>query len=153
MSAPLADILTARAPLTLASVPTGFLPWLAADLARAAYGAGHNRRLVIIAADEAAMRALTDTIPSFAPEVEVLGFPAWDCLPYDRASPLATPGPTPFSASASANNGLRISGRFLAHPSAKPIACLHGRFTTRGDFAQRAFRAWSRQQWTTSIGR
>ena len=87
MSIPLDHILDAKAPLTLASVPTGFLPWLAADLARAAYGAGHNHRLVIIAADEAAMRALTDTIPSFAPEVEVLGFPAWDCLPYDRASP------------------------------------------------------------------
>ncbi len=87
MTAPLQTILSAQAPLTLASVPTGFLPWLAADLARAAYGAGKNRRLVIIAADEAAMRALTDTIPAFAPKLEVLGFPAWDCLPYDRASP------------------------------------------------------------------
>src|SRR6185436_489601 len=35
----------------------------------------------------AAMRALADTVPLFAPEVEVLTFPAWDCLPYDRASP------------------------------------------------------------------
>ena len=87
MNEPLDRILKATAPLTLAAVPTGFLPWLTADLARAAYGVGSNRRLVIIAADEAAMRALTDTIPSFAPEVEVLGFPAWDCLPYDRASP------------------------------------------------------------------
>ena len=87
MTAPLALILNAKTPLTLASVPTGFLPWLAADLARAAFGNGSSRRLVIVAADEAAMRALTDTIPSFAPEVEVLGFPAWDCLPYDRASP------------------------------------------------------------------
>ncbi|MEO6580462.1 MAG: CarD family transcriptional regulator, partial [Sphingomicrobium sp.] len=87
MSEPLARILGAARPLTLASVPTGFLPWLAGDLARAAYGAGKHRRLVMIAADEAAMRALTDTVGSFAPEVEVLGFPAWDCLPYDRASP------------------------------------------------------------------
>ena len=87
MTEPLARILMATAPLTLASVPTGFLPWLAADLARAAFGTGTSRRLVIVAADEAAMRALTDTIPAFAPEVEVLGFPAWDCLPYDRASP------------------------------------------------------------------
>ena len=42
---------------------------------------------MVIAADEAAMRALQDTVPVFAPEVEVLTFPAWDCLPYDRASP------------------------------------------------------------------
>ncbi|MFL6779041.1 MAG: transcription-repair coupling factor [Sphingomicrobium sp.] len=74
-------------PLTLAGVPAGFLPWLAADLARAAYGTGQGGRAMIIAADEAAMRALQDTVPVFAPEVEVLGFPAWDCLPYDRASP------------------------------------------------------------------
>ena len=42
---------------------------------------------MVIAADEAAMRALQDTVPVFAPEVEVLAFPAWDCLLYDRASP------------------------------------------------------------------
>jgi transcription-repair coupling factor (superfamily II helicase) len=80
-------ILKADTPLTLAGVPAGFLPWLAADLARAAHGTSQGGRAVIIAADEAAMRALQDTVPVFAPEVEVLGFPAWDCLPYDRASP------------------------------------------------------------------
>ncbi|HKX91318.1 MAG TPA: transcription-repair coupling factor [Sphingomicrobium sp.] len=73
--------------MTLAGVPAGFLPWLAADLARAAHGSRKGARAVIVAADEAAMRALADTVPSFAPEVEVLTFPAWDCLPYDRASP------------------------------------------------------------------
>src|SRR5918997_496174 len=61
------------------------LRWLAADLARAAHGKG--ARAVVIAADEAAMRALADTVPLFAPEVEVITLPAWDCLPYDRASP------------------------------------------------------------------
>ena len=33
------------------------------------------------------MRALADTAPLFAPEIEVLALPGWDCLPYDRASP------------------------------------------------------------------
>ena len=80
-------ILKAQQPLTLAGVPTGFLPWLAADLARAAHGRGKNGRAVLIAADEAAMRAIADTVPVFAPEVQVLTFPGWDCLPYDRASP------------------------------------------------------------------
>jgi len=87
MSEALSHILKADSPLTLAGVPTGFLPWLAADLARAAHGTGQGGRAVIIAADEAAMRALQDTVPVFAPEVEVLTFPAWDCLPYDRVSP------------------------------------------------------------------
>ena len=85
MSEALQRVLNATQPLTLAGVPTGFLPWLAADLARAAHGNGS--RAVLIAADETAMRALADTVPLFAPEIEVLTLPAWDCLAYDRASP------------------------------------------------------------------
>jgi transcription-repair coupling factor (superfamily II helicase) len=77
----------ASEPLTLAGVPSGFLPWLAADLARAANGSEGSHRAIVIAADEAAMRALAETVPLFAPEVEVLTLPGWDCLPYDRASP------------------------------------------------------------------
>jgi transcription-repair coupling factor (superfamily II helicase) len=68
--------------MTLAGAPAGFLPWLAADLARAGKG-----RAVFIAPDEAAMRALADAATYFAPELDVLTFPAWDCLPYDRSSP------------------------------------------------------------------
>src|SRR5262245_45462725 len=79
--------LRASEPLTLAGVPSGFLPWLAADLARAAHGTSKGGRAVIIASDEAAMRALAETVPLFAPEMEVLTFSAWDCLPYDRTSP------------------------------------------------------------------
>jgi transcription-repair coupling factor (superfamily II helicase) len=75
-------ILSANAPITLAGAPQGFLPWLAADLARAARG-----RAVFIAPDEAAMRHIADAAAYFAPELEVLSFPAWDCLPYDRSSP------------------------------------------------------------------
>ena len=51
------------------------------------HGTGKGGRAIIVAADEAAMRAIADTVPVFAPEVGVLTFPAWDCLPYDRASP------------------------------------------------------------------
>jgi transcription-repair coupling factor (superfamily II helicase) len=87
MSEPLQRVLHAESPLTLAGVPTGFLPWLAADLARAAYRSSNGGRAVAIVADEAAMRALAETVPLFAPEVEVLTLPGWDCLPYDRASP------------------------------------------------------------------
>jgi len=78
----LTQILSARQPLTLAGVPGGFLPSLLADLARAA-----PARAVFVASDEQAMRAIAATAPYFAPELEVVQFPAWDCLPYDRASP------------------------------------------------------------------
>ncbi|MFX7910637.1 hypothetical protein ABTK30_20330, partial [Acinetobacter baumannii] len=57
-------------------------PWLLADLARAA-----PARAVFIAADEAEMRGIAQTAAYFAPEIEVVTYPAWDCLPYDRASP------------------------------------------------------------------
>jgi transcription-repair coupling factor (superfamily II helicase) len=87
MTEPLQRVLRADHPLTLAGVPTGFLPWLAADLARAAHGTAKGARAVAIVADEAAMRAVAETVPLFAPEVEVLTLPGWDCLPYDRASP------------------------------------------------------------------
>ncbi len=75
-------ILSATKPTSLAGAPVGFVPWLAADLARAAKG-----RAVFIAPDEAAMRHIVDAAHYFAPELETLSYPAWDCLPYDRASP------------------------------------------------------------------
>ncbi|MFM5955482.1 MAG: transcription-repair coupling factor [Novosphingobium sp.] len=75
-------ILSATAPLTLASLPRGAQPLVLADLARAAKG-----QAVFIAPDEAAMQAIADSAGYFAPELEVIAFPAWDCLPYDRASP------------------------------------------------------------------
>lgn len=78
----LKTILSATTPITLSGVPAGFEPWLLADLARAA-----PTRAVFIAPDEAAMRAVAATAQVFAPELEILAFPAWDCLPYDRASP------------------------------------------------------------------
>jgi len=75
-------ILKAAKPTTLAGVPAGFLPWLMADLARASKG-----RAVYVAPDEQAMRAVAEAANYFAPELAVLSYPAWDCLPYDRSSP------------------------------------------------------------------
>jgi transcription-repair coupling factor (superfamily II helicase) len=75
-------ILTAKTPVTLSSIARGAQPLVLADLARAAKG-----RAVFIAPDEAAMRAIADSAAFFAPDLEVIDFPAWDCLPFDRASP------------------------------------------------------------------
>jgi len=72
----------ATEPLTLAGCPAGFQPWLMADLARATKG-----RAVFVAPDEAAARAVIDAAGYFAPELQTIFFPAWDTLPYDRASP------------------------------------------------------------------
>ncbi|TNE33195.1 MAG: transcription-repair coupling factor [Alphaproteobacteria bacterium] len=78
----LSRILSAKAPLTLSSVARGAQPLVMSDLARATKG-----RAVFVAPDEAAMRSVAEAAGFFAPELEVIEFPAWDCLPYDRASP------------------------------------------------------------------
>ncbi|XUU60386.1 transcription-repair coupling factor [Erythrobacter sp. HA6-11] len=78
----LSRILAADAPLTLSSLARGAQPLVLADLARAS-----KSRAVFIAPDEAAMRSIAEAAQFFAPELEVIEFPAWDCLPYDRASP------------------------------------------------------------------
>ena len=40
-----------------------------------------------IAMDDIRAQTLIDLLSFFAPEIEVIYFPAWDCLPYDRVSP------------------------------------------------------------------
>ncbi|MHA4835675.1 transcription-repair coupling factor [Sphingopyxis sp. MSC1_008] len=86
MTMPAADIFaaigSASMPLTLARAADGFLPLLLADLARAS-----DKRLVYVATDDTAMQAIADAAPFFAPDLIVHRFPAWDCLPYDRAGP------------------------------------------------------------------
>ncbi len=77
-----AAIGSASAPLTLARAADGFLPLLLADLARAS-----DKRLVYVATDDSAMQAIADAAPFFAPDLIIHRFPAWDCLPYDRAGP------------------------------------------------------------------
>lgn len=43
--------------------------------------------LVYIAANDAEMEVIQKQVQFFAPDFEILNFYAWDCLPYDRASP------------------------------------------------------------------
>jgi transcription-repair coupling factor (superfamily II helicase) len=40
-----------------------------------------------IARDDTRLAGLAEAIAFFGPEVEIVQFPAWDCLPYDRVSP------------------------------------------------------------------
>ncbi len=53
-----------------------------------AIDASRNHGIVAhIAMDEERTVTLSELIGFFAPDVEVVVFPAWDCLPYDRISP------------------------------------------------------------------
>ena len=46
-----------------------------------------ERRWLHVARDDAQAARMVNSLRFFAPEVEALVFPAWDCLPYDRVSP------------------------------------------------------------------
>ena len=47
----------------------------------------HQGPVLHVARDDARMARLSEALRFFAPQAEVLRFPAWDCLPYDRVSP------------------------------------------------------------------
>src|SRR6201982_2405134 len=84
-----AERLKAGRPFTLAGVPDGAEGLVVPDLARA-IAADKNPpaiSLAVVCRDGARMAGLARAIAFFAPDVEVLEFPAWDCLPYDRVSP------------------------------------------------------------------
>jgi transcription-repair coupling factor (superfamily II helicase) len=79
-------------PLTLAGIADGAEGLVIADLARAV-AAGASAPAIsaaVICRDGPRMAMLSRALGFFAPDIEVLEFPAWDCLPYDRVSPHAT---------------------------------------------------------------
>ena len=43
--------------------------------------------VVFVALDDLRAAFMADALSFFAPQIEVISFPAWDCLPYDRISP------------------------------------------------------------------
>ena len=86
-----AQILLPGKPLTLAGVAEGAQGLVVADLARAvaARADAPAISLLVVCRDGPRMAALARAVGFFAPDVVVLEFPAWDCLPYDRVSPHA----------------------------------------------------------------
>jgi transcription-repair coupling factor (superfamily II helicase) len=83
--APLRPLLGRPGRTTLSGVPEGLDAMLIPGIARSA-----ERRVVVhVAVDDQRAATLAGQVAYFAPELEVLRFPAWDCLPYDRVSPVA----------------------------------------------------------------
>ncbi|MDZ4735512.1 MAG: transcription-repair coupling factor [Rhodospirillaceae bacterium] len=74
----------------LAGVPEGADALALGAFARrhhaAAWGAGATD-ILHVARDDARVARLQELIEFFAPDIEIVVFPAWDCLPYDRVSP------------------------------------------------------------------
>jgi len=66
----------------LVGAPEGFDALVMADIVRARGGLA-----TFVARDGSRLSAFEDAFRFFAPNVETLRFPAWDCLPYDRIGP------------------------------------------------------------------
>ena len=88
----LSDILSSELRSTLSGVPEGHDSLVLADLARQAVrapGRGGPVAVLHLATTDSRLNELAEQLAFFAPDVEVLSLPAWDCLPYDRVSPNA----------------------------------------------------------------
>ncbi|MDO8295390.1 MAG: transcription-repair coupling factor [Caulobacter sp.] len=82
--ADLKQVAKADGRLDLTGAPEGFDALVMADIARARGGL-----TVFVARDGGRASAFIDAMRFFAPELPVLQFPSWDCLPYDRTGPSA----------------------------------------------------------------
>ena len=49
--------------------------------------AANNGPVIYVARDGSALADWAQVFSFVAPDVEIIDFPAWDCLPYDRVSP------------------------------------------------------------------
>jgi transcription-repair coupling factor (superfamily II helicase) len=87
-----ADLLRAGSPLTLAQVADGAEGLVLADLARAiaARADAPAISLAVVCRDGQRMAQLSRALSFFGPDLALIEFPAWDCLPYDRVSPNAS---------------------------------------------------------------
>jgi transcription-repair coupling factor (superfamily II helicase) len=77
-------VIHAPGALRLSGAPEGFDALVLADVARARGGLS-----VFVARDASRALAFTEAMAFFAPEIEILSFSGWDCLPYDRVGPSA----------------------------------------------------------------
>jgi transcription-repair coupling factor (superfamily II helicase) len=68
--------------LDVVGAPEGFDALVTADIVKA-----RADLAVFVARDGSRLSAFVDAFRFFAPAVEVLSFPSWDCLPYDRIGP------------------------------------------------------------------
>jgi transcription-repair coupling factor (superfamily II helicase) len=78
-------------PLTLSGIADGAEGLVIADLARSIASGLKPPAIsvMVMCRDGSKLATLSRALGFFAPDIEVLEFPAWDCLPYDRVSPHA----------------------------------------------------------------
>ncbi|MBK8212053.1 MAG: transcription-repair coupling factor [Rhodospirillales bacterium] len=79
---PLQELLSPNGRALIAGAPAGQDARIIAALAEDA-----ARTVVVVCVDDVRLAQLADALAFFAPDLERIELPAWDCLPYDRVSP------------------------------------------------------------------
>jgi len=109
---------------------------------------GHDAKLLLeeldraggpvihVARDDKRLEAMRAALAFFAPEVPVLVFPAWDCLPYDRVSPHADISAARMATLAALAHG--VSGNFIVLTT---LAAASQRIPARALLQEAAFTA------------
>ncbi|HYD16879.1 MAG TPA: transcription-repair coupling factor, partial [Patescibacteria group bacterium] len=93
----------------LFGVPEGYDSVLLAKLARERSGT-----ILHVCSDDMRFEEICEALKFFAADIEVLRFPAWDCLPYDRISPTSDV----------VGERLRTLSRLMHRPAGKPLIVL-----------------------------
>ena len=75
-----------NSPVTIAKVASGMEGLVLSQLSS---NLENKRGLLHICSNPQELNAISDSLSFFAPWLEVIHLPAWDCLPYDRVSPSA----------------------------------------------------------------
>ncbi len=76
------DLVRRRGRVAVGGAPEGFDAWLVARAAQVSGGV-----TFVVRFDSAGAAAFEAAARFFAPQLEIVPFPAWDCLPYDRLAP------------------------------------------------------------------
>ncbi|MGY8957858.1 MAG: transcription-repair coupling factor, partial [Alphaproteobacteria bacterium] len=72
-----------------------------------------SQTILHISSDGVRMNQVADSVGFFLPDIEVLKFPAWDCLPYDRVPPRGDVVAERMATLAALAEGGSTSGRVL----------------------------------------
>ncbi|HEV7157008.1 MAG TPA: transcription-repair coupling factor [Caulobacteraceae bacterium] len=130
----MARIVRESGALELGGAPEGFDALIVGDICR-----GRNDLCLFVARDGGRAQSFARSLRFFAPEVDLLRLPAWDCLPYDRVGP--SPG-------AAAQRMACLAGLARETPGARVLV------TTAGALLQRLppRAAVSRAGWAAAVG-
>ncbi|WP_210238676.1 transcription-repair coupling factor [Cohaesibacter sp. CAU 1516] len=85
------DALSSSMMINVTHVPDGLEGYALAEVAAAHLKANKDRKIVAVyvARDDRRMASMEQALRYFAPKLDCVSFPAWDCVPYDRVSPNA----------------------------------------------------------------